>query len=104
MERSRPQERLSLSDRLDVPQSQPYFIWDTPITVADLRERLRHPDPRERSLWMARIMREARYADVWRFLSLNDVLERYDMIRRHLGRRRRFWDFLIQGWRDDGLI
>jgi hypothetical protein len=89
---------------LESPDAQPYFLWDVPITVAELRQRLRHPEPRERALWMARVMREARYDDVWRFLSLRDVLEHYDLIQRHLGRRRRFWDFLLDGWRDDGLL
>lgn len=49
-------------------------------------------------------MREARYQDVWRFLRLDDILAQYDRIRPHLGRSRRFWDFLIQGWREDGLL
>lgn len=89
---------------LDAADAQPYFIWDVPITVRELRERLRHPEPRERALWMARVMREARYDDVWRFLTLRGVLDHYELIQRHLGRRRRFWDFLIEGWRDEGLI
>jgi len=95
--------KTSSEDR-DRRGDRPYFIWDIPVTVGEFRERLRHPDPRERSLWMARVMREARYDDVWRFLSLEQVLQHYDLIRRHLGRRRRFWDFLLEGWRDDGLI
>ena len=93
------------SATLDDAHAQPYFIWDIPITVAQLRRRLLHPDPRERALWIGRIMREARYPDVWRFVTLGEVLDQYDLIQRHLGhRRRRFWDFLIQGWRDDGLL
>lgn len=85
-------------------QGQPYFIWDVPITVAELRQRLRHPDAGVRALWKARVMREARYQDVWRFLSLEDLLVDFERIQKHLGRTRRFWRFLIDGWRADGLI
>jgi hypothetical protein len=93
-----------LSSDLDRDDAQPYFIWDLPLTVADLRRYLAHPDPDTRALWMARVMREARYPDVWRFLSLESILAAWPRIERHLGRRRRFWEFLIAGWRHDGLI
>ncbi|MBK8977362.1 MAG: hypothetical protein IPM29_15735 [Planctomycetes bacterium] len=49
-------------------------------------------------------MREARYEDVWRFESLQDVLDGCDRVQLHLGRRRDFWRFLFEGWRADGLI
>lgn len=93
-----------LSTDLDRDDAQPYFIWDVPVTVAELRRHIADPDPDRRIPWMARIMREARYWDVWTFLTLDQVLADWDRLRRHLGRRRAFWDFLIEGWRDDGLI
>lgn len=69
-----------------------------------MHARVRDPDPAIRALWIARIMREARYRDVWRFVSLRDILPIYAHIRRHLGRARRKWDYLIEGWQRDGLI
>ena len=42
--------------------------------------------------------------DVWRFLTIDEVADRYPIVRRHLGRKREFWDFLIEGWRRDGLL
>jgi len=93
-----------LSTNLDDPDAQPYFVWDVPVTVGEVRRLLRDPDERTRALWTARVMREARYPDVWRFLNIADVVERFSLVRRHLGRARRFWEFLIDGWRDDGLL
>ena len=94
----------TLSLDLDRDEAQPYFIWDQPLTVAELRRWLAHSDPATRALWTARVLREARYTDVWRFVTLEQVLGLWPLVQRHLGRTRKFWEFLIEGWRDDGLI
>jgi hypothetical protein len=94
----------ALSDDLDRPDIRPYFLWDVEVTVAELRQRLADPDPATRSLWMARVLREARYPDVWKLVDVVEVNRCYPLIRPHLGRSRRFWDFLLEGWRSDGLL
>jgi hypothetical protein len=93
-----------LSHDLDRDDAQPYFVWDVPLTNAELRRLVAHPEPKVRAMWIARVMREARYPDVWRFVRLADIVPRYEAIRLHLGRARPFWDFLIEGWRRDGLL
>ena len=93
-----------LSHDLDRDEVQPYFIWDVPVTVGELKALLRHPDAKTRALWTARVMREARYQDVWRFLTLSEVVAQYPQIEPHLGRARPLWNFLLAGWRDDGLL
>lgn len=93
-----------LSTDVDDPNARVYFVWDQQITYAQLREHLRAADPDERALWMARVMREARYRDVWRLLRLVDVLRLWPRVERHLGRMREFWNWLIEGWRTDGLL
>jgi hypothetical protein len=95
---------LQLSTDLDDANAQPYFVWDVPITYAELRRKLQSRDAGERALWMARVMREARYQDVWKLLKLKDVLEMLPRIEKHLGRMREFWRWLIDGWRADGLL
>ena len=93
-----------LSTDLNDPNARPYFVWDEAITYAELRRKLASADVDERTLWMGRVMREARYQDVWKLLRLRDVLELLPRIDRHLGRSREFWNWLIEGWRTDGLI
>ena len=46
----------------------------------------------------------ARFDDVWNYVTLDEVLRDWSHIRRHLGRRLRFWEFLLEGWRHDGLL
>jgi hypothetical protein len=83
----------------------PYFNWDSPVTNAEVRRALRDGTPEDRLYWIARILREAQYADVWQYVSLRqDVLPMWEQLRARLGRRRPFWEFLINRWRRDGLI
>lgn len=83
---------------------RPYFLWDVDVTEDELRERLRSDDADTRAQWQRRILREARFDDLWRYLTLEEVLRDWPHIRLYLGRSRRFWEWLLQGWWDDGLL
>jgi hypothetical protein len=85
-------------------RDRPYFLWDLQVTDAQFRERLHDPDPRCRAQWQGRLMREARPDEVWDYLTLDEILRDWEHLRRHLGRKRRFWEFLLDGWRADGLL
>lgn len=85
-------------------RDRPYFLWDVEVTDAEFRERLRDPDPAIRAQWQGCAMREARFPEVWEYLTLEEILRNWDRIRLHLGRRRAFWEFLLRGWREDGLL
>jgi hypothetical protein len=50
------------------------------------------------------MLREARDVDVWHFVSPQQVASALPRIAHRLGRRRRFWEFLINGWKEDGLL
>ena len=84
----------------------PYFLWSQgeEVSETELRESLRSADPSVRALWAGRVLREARFADVWRYLTLEQVLSEWDRINKHLGRRRPFWEWLLESWRSDGLL
>ena len=93
--------RLSLD--LDDPAAVPYFLWDEPMTLADLQTRLREASRPERLRLLGRILREARDPDVWRFTTLAEVTAEWPELRRYLGRRRAFWEFLLQRWQEPGF-
>ena len=83
----------------------PYFNWDAPVTNAAVRRALLEGTEDDKVFWIGRILREARYPDVWKYLSLRrDVLPRWERLRPQLGRQRAFWEFLIGQWREHGLI
>lgn len=90
---------------MHAPDAVPYSNGDAAVTNTTVRQALREGTEDDRVYWIARILREAQYHDVWQYLSLRrDVLPRWDVLRTRLGRRRAFWEFLIDRWRRDGLI
>ena len=91
--------RAPLSSKLDDPEAVPYFLWDAPMTVAELRSRLSTSDEPERMRLLGKILREARDTDVWLFTTPAEVAQAWPELERHLGRRRAFWQFLLSRWR-----
>lgn len=87
-----------LSTDLSSPEAVPYFLWDEPMTVAELRRRLAEASPPEQERLLGKLLREARDPDVWLFVSLAEVRAAWPRVSRHLGRRRRFWEFLLDAW------
>ncbi|HSN98861.1 MAG TPA: hypothetical protein VLS89_11270 [Candidatus Nanopelagicales bacterium] len=82
----------------------PYFLWDDPMTVGEVRHRLATASPPERDRLLGKILREARDTDVWRFTTPEYVASRFGALSRHLGRRRAFWEFLLRRWYEEGLL
>lgn len=97
-------EGVPLSSDLDDPEAFPYFLWDDPMTNRELRERLRTASPPERTRLLAKILREARDTDVWRYTTPAAVAEAWVALSLHLGRRRAFWEFLLNAWARQGRI
>lgn len=82
----------------------PYFLWDEPMTIAEVKNRLASASDEERIRLLGKVLREARDTDVWQFTTPSELIAVWDKVERHLGRRRRFWTFLINEWKDLGLI
>lgn len=56
-----------LTSDLNDERAYAYFLWDDPMTVGELRHKLRMLSEPERLRLLGKIMREARDTDVWRF-------------------------------------
>lgn len=89
---------------LDDEEAIPYFLWDDPMTVRELRAYLASASPPERDRTLGKILREARDPDVWRFTTPGEVAARFDVLSPHLGRRRAFWRFLLDCWEKERLL
>jgi hypothetical protein len=92
---------------LDVSSDEivPYFMWDYRYTVGQVKETLAHGSESERIWLMAKIMRDARYCDVWKFFSLQDFLKyRERLMNGRLGREKGFWQFMYTQWLKHGIV
>ncbi len=96
--------RKILSSNLSSPSIVPYFLWDEPMTIAELKRKLRSASVEERHRLLGKILREARDTDVWQFTTPREVWQNWDALEKHLGRRREFWKFLFEFWEKEGLI
>lgn len=85
-------------------RDRPWFLWDTKVNDAQFRELLRHPDPRVRAQWQGKLLREACFVEVWRYVTLEEVVRDWDQLVIHMGRKREFWEYLLRSWRQDGLL
>jgi hypothetical protein len=94
---------VAMTTDLSSDEAIPYFLWDAPMTMRELRERLDASDD-DRIYLLGKIMREARETDVWLFTTPEEVTLRWPDLERHLGRRRDFWNFLLRQWREQGLV
>lgn len=93
-----------LSTDLKDPEAVPYFLWDEPMTVRDLRARLQTASRPERTRLLAKVLREARDSEVWQFTTPQEVVLQWHDLSRQLATRRPFWEFLLSEWRRQGLL
>ena len=83
---------------------RPYFLWDEDLSIDELRAVLRGAEGPVRDRMLGKLLREARDLDVWYFVTPAEVASALPRLGRRLGRRRAFWEFLIGGWQQDGLL
>ncbi|MDB4956384.1 MAG: hypothetical protein JWO36_3953 [Myxococcales bacterium] len=99
-----PYRVRALTTDISRGELRPYFLWDEDVSTDELRVILGEPDSYRRDQLMGKMLREARDLDVWAFVSPMEVARVLPRLGRRLGNRRRFWEFLIEGWRSDGLL
>ena len=85
-------------------EGTPYFLWSEETTVDELRKILSSESHPERSLYIARLMREAQVTDVWKFLSPQQVADNFEAAAPHLGRKKDFWEYLLSVWKKRGAV
>ena len=92
-----------LTDNLDSNDDIPYFLWSENTTIEEFREILASNRP-ERVLNIARLLREAKVSDVWKFLTPQQVADSFSDTSPHLGRKRDFWNYLLSVWKKHGVV
>src|SRR6188508_1651675 len=77
------------------PGTRPYFLWWTECTVGELHEHLRASSQATQAYWLGALLREANTRDVWLFTTPEQIRSLWPLLRRHLGRARARWAWLL---------
>jgi len=80
------------------PEGRPYFLWDCDLTLDEFEQRLESPDPDVRAYFVAKVMRQAKPDDVFRFVTRRAIVDLWPRLERHLGQSRPFWVWLLATW------
>lgn len=82
---------------------RPYFIWDYDISEEQVWEILRG-DNETRKVWLiSRILQYARWDDIWKYLTLDDVRKYFDQIYWRFPFIKEMWAYALEVWsRNDG--
>jgi hypothetical protein len=85
----------------EIEDTVPYFSWDKHWTTREIRKRLHGEQSITTLAW---IMREAKFCDVWNFVSPYTVNSNFGKLKNQLGRKRDFWEYILNEWQKLGKI
>jgi len=83
---------------------RPYFLWDCDLTLSEFIEQLKNTDVQIRAYFAAKLMRQAKPDDVFTFLSIKEIAELWPNLKRYLGNKLAFWDWLLSIWEKQGHV
>lgn len=61
--------------------NRPYFLWDYDLTEDQVRKILHGDNKLDRKWLMARILTNAHFNDVWKYLTLKDIVTEFPYLR-----------------------
>jgi len=88
-----------MSDQ-SVKSRRPYFIWDYDLTEEDVHRILRGDNEVEKVWLITRILEYAKWEDIWRYLTVDDVRENFERLRMK-PYQRDLWAYALEVWSDD---
>jgi hypothetical protein len=81
---------------------RPYFIWDYDLTEDDVRAILRGDNEVEKAWLITRILEYARWEDIWRYLTLDDISKNLERLNFRRPQDRELWAYALKLWREHG--
>lgn len=80
---------------------RPSFLWDYDMNAAQVREMLSGPGLPDRKCWlMARILSQARFEEVFEYLTVGEIARALPALRLPAKVRER-WDYALERWTRD---
>ena len=85
--------RAADADAPAIDEHHPYFLWDTPMTLAEFRAALHGDDPARRAWALGRLLSQAHWDDIWALVTVDDLARDLPRVRM---RNRRAWELLVE--------
>jgi len=77
---------------------RPYFFWDYDISDDEVRHILRHGNPMEKAWVITRILEYAKWDDIWRYLTVDDIRQNFEHLRFRRPQDRELWAYALERW------
>ncbi|MEK7787755.1 MAG: hypothetical protein AAB658_20310 [Chloroflexota bacterium] len=90
------EKTLDLSANQEKAGKKPYFIWwEQNITEEDVREAIKGDNLYRRITYMSYVLNDAKFEDIWKFVTLKDVQKEFWRIRWRTTWLRDHWHQLL---------
>lgn len=75
----------------------PYFLWDYDLTEEQVKGIVHGKNDVERQWMVGRILTNARFSDVWKYLTASDIVREFPGLRLRPGVKRA-WQRALDAW------
>jgi hypothetical protein len=75
-----------------------YFFWDYDISDDEVRRILRHGSPAEKAWIITRILEYAKWDDIWRYLTVDDIRQNFERLHFRRPQDRELWAYALDRW------
>ena len=75
-----------------------YFFWDYDLDEEDVKAILRGTNETEKIWVMSRILQNARWHDIWKYLTLRDIQENFQRLEWRLPYFKELWGHALRVW------
>jgi hypothetical protein len=77
---------------------RPYFFWDYDISDDEVRHILCRGNPMEKAWVITRILEYAKWDDIWRYLTVDDIRQNFEHLRFRRPQDRELWAYALERW------
>jgi hypothetical protein len=75
-----------------------YFFWDYDLSEEGIRHILRRGNPTEKAWVITRILEYAKWDDIWRYLTVDDIRQNLEQLRFRRPQDRELWAYAVDRW------
>jgi hypothetical protein len=78
--------------------ASPYFLWDYDLSPQQVQDLLKASSPEDKAWLISRILNYARWDDIWRYVTVNDIRQHFDQLHFRHPQDRELWAYALERW------